>query len=41
MSMYPEYVVPGNAMKFISDDGGSDFNLCICTSFSLATTQVS
>jgi len=29
ISTHPEYVVPGNAMKFISDDGGNDFNLCI------------
>lgn len=29
INTHPEYVVPNNAMRFISDDGGDEFNLCI------------
>jgi hypothetical protein len=35
ISAHPEYVAPNNAMGFVSDDGGADYNLCICRSFSL------
>src|SRR5579863_3923695 len=30
---HPEYVAQNNAMGFLSDDGGVDYNLCHCTSF--------
>jgi len=26
---HPEYVAPNNAMKFVSDDGGTEYNLCM------------
>ena len=29
---HPEYVVPNNAMGFLSDNDGADYNLCHCTS---------
>ena len=33
---HPEYVAPNNAMNYLSDNGGTDYNLCHCTSnFSL------
>jgi hypothetical protein len=32
ISAHPEYVASNNAMRFVSDDGGADYNLCICTS---------
>jgi len=35
MSEHPEYVAPNNAMKFLSDDGGAEYNLCMCMSFLL------
>jgi hypothetical protein len=31
MTEYPEYVVQNNAMNFLSDNGGKDYNLCHCT----------
>jgi len=34
INQHPEYVVPNNAMNFISDDGGAEYNLCMCTVFS-------
>jgi hypothetical protein len=30
--IHPEYVVQNNAMAFLSDNGGMEFNLCHCTS---------
>lgn len=30
---HPEYVARNNAMGFLSDNGGADYNLCHCTSF--------
>ena len=36
---HPEYVVPNNAMNFLSDNGGTDYNLCHCTSFSVNLTR--
>jgi hypothetical protein len=27
---HPEYVAPNNAMNFLSDNGGEDYNLCHC-----------
>jgi alpha 1,2-mannosyltransferase len=34
MTEHPEYVVQNNAMNFLSDNGGIDYNLCHCMSFS-------
>ena len=28
----PQYVAPNNAMNFLSDNGGANYNLCHCTS---------
>jgi hypothetical protein len=28
----PQYVAPNNAMNFLSDNGGTNYNLCHCTS---------
>ena len=33
MAEHPEYVVEKNAMNFLSDDGGINYNLCHCTFF--------
>jgi hypothetical protein len=30
---HPEYVARNNAMDFLSDNGGANYNLCHCTSF--------
>jgi hypothetical protein len=30
---HPEYVVEKNAMNFLSDNGGNNYNLCHCTFF--------
>lgn len=30
IALYPELVVADNAMKFISGDGGENYNLCHC-----------
>ena len=30
---HPEYVAQNNAMAFLSDNGGVDYNLCHCTSY--------
>ena len=35
MAEHPEYVAQNNAMSFLSDNGGSSYNLCHCTSFFL------
>jgi hypothetical protein len=32
MKEYPQYIAPKNAMGFLSDNGGADYNLCHCTS---------
>jgi hypothetical protein len=32
MTENPQYVVPNNAMNFLSDNGGANYNLCHCTS---------
>jgi hypothetical protein len=32
MAEHPEYVVQNNAMNFLSDNGGKDYNLCHCMS---------
>jgi hypothetical protein len=29
---HPEYVALNNAMNYLSDNGGTDYNLCHCTS---------
>jgi len=34
INQHPEHVVPNNAMNFISDDGGAEYNLCMCMVFS-------
>jgi len=31
---HPEYLAPNNAMNFLSDNGGVNYNLCHCTSVS-------
>ncbi|KZP02585.1 glycosyltransferase family 15 protein [Athelia psychrophila] len=28
MAEYPEYISPDNALKFVSDDGGENYNMC-------------
>jgi hypothetical protein len=28
MRLHPEHVAPDNAMAFVSDDGGANYNLC-------------
>lgn len=33
ITQHPEYVAKNSAMKFLSDNGGADYNLCHCTSF--------
>jgi len=33
MRDHPEYVAQNNAMAFLSDNGGIEYNLCHCTSF--------
>ena len=30
VGLYPEYIAEGNALEFISDDGGESYNLCHC-----------
>jgi len=40
ISAHPEYVASNNAMRFVSDDGGADYNLCICTSSSFPTRTI-
>jgi alpha 1,2-mannosyltransferase len=32
MKAHPEHLVEGNAMNFISDNGGEEYNLCHCKS---------
>ena len=32
LKIHPEYLAEGNAMGFISDNGGEEFNLCHCGS---------
>lgn len=32
LKSHPEYQVEGNAMGFISDNGGEEYNLCHCES---------
>lgn len=34
MQEYPEYLVEGNGMKFLSDDGGETYNRCHCELYS-------
>jgi len=29
MAKYPKYIAPNNAMSFLSDDGGNEYNLCL------------
>lgn len=31
MAEHPEYVAQNNAMNYLSDNGGADYNLCHCT----------
>jgi hypothetical protein len=33
MGKYPEYVPKHNAMDFISNDGGENYNMCHCEHF--------
>lgn len=33
LKSHPEHLVEGNAMGFISDNGGEEYNLCHCESF--------
>ena len=33
MKAHPEHLADGNAMGFISDNGGENYNLCHCKSF--------
>lgn len=33
----PDLIVPGNAMDFISDDGGNTYNRCHCESSPLCS----
>jgi len=37
---HPQYVAPDNAMNFLSDDGGAEYNLCMCTFFSFPAFQI-
>ena len=30
IAQYPQYIVPDNAMNFLSDNGGDDYNNCLC-----------
>ncbi len=39
IDQHPEYVVPNNAMNFLSDDGGAKYNLCLCMVFSFPGPQ--
>lgn len=34
IDMHPEYIAPDNAMKFISDNDGQEYNRCHCRSCS-------
>lgn len=30
LKSHPEYLAEGNAMSYISDNGGEEYNLCHC-----------
>ncbi len=36
---HPEYIVPDHAMNFLSDNGGTDYNLCHCKSIATNRNQ--
>ena len=33
IAQHPQYLAPNNAMDFLSDNGGIDYNYCYCKSF--------
>lgn len=35
---YPQYVTPNDAMDFLSDNGGVDYNMCQCMSVSISAS---